>query len=65
MREIRNTYGVLVGKAKRKRPLGRVRRRWVDTNKIDLGENGWTVVHWIGLDKWRALVNAVITLRVP
>jgi hypothetical protein len=51
-------------KARRKEPLGRPRRRWVDLLEI-----GWGGVDWIGLDqdrdKWRALVNAVMNLRVP
>jgi predicted small integral membrane protein len=41
----------------------------VDNIKMDLLEIGWSNVHWIGLaqdrDRWRALVNAVIKLRVP
>jgi hypothetical protein len=36
---------------------------------MDLVEVGWSDVHWIGLaqdrDKWRALVNSVLNLRVP
>jgi hypothetical protein len=63
MREKRN--GVLVGK----RPLGRPRHRWVDNIRMDLGEVGWGDVDWIGLaqdrDRWRALVNSVLNLRVP
>jgi hypothetical protein len=50
-------------------PLGRPRYRWVDNIKMDLLEIGWGGVDWIGLaqdrDKWRALVNAVMNLRVP
>jgi hypothetical protein len=69
IREKRNAYGLLVGKPEGKRPLGRPRRRWVDNIKIDLGEIGWGGLGWIGLaqdrDKWRALVNAVMNLRVP
>jgi hypothetical protein len=57
-----------VGKPEGKRPLGRPRRIWVDNIKIDLLEIGWGSVDWIGLaqdrDKWRALVNAVMSLRV-
>jgi hypothetical protein len=48
---------------------GRPRRRWVDNIKMDLLEIGWGGVDWISLaqdrDKWRALVNAVMSLLVP
>jgi hypothetical protein len=37
----RNAYRILVGKPEGKRPLGRPRRRWVDTIKMDLREIGW------------------------
>jgi hypothetical protein len=64
-----NAYRLLVGKPEGKRRLGRPRRRWVDNIKKDLLEIGWGGVDWIGLaqdrDKWRALVNAVMNLRVP
>jgi hypothetical protein len=57
------------GKARRKRPLGRPRRRWVDNIKMDLREIGWDGMDWINLaqdrDRWRALVNTVKNLRVP
>jgi hypothetical protein len=60
---------LLVGKPEGKRPLGRPRRRWVDNIKMDLGEVGWDGVDWIDLaqdrGRWRALVNAVMNLRVP
>jgi hypothetical protein len=53
----------------KKRPLGRPRRRWVDNIKMDLREIGWEGMDWIDLaqdrDQWRALVNAVMNLRVP
>jgi hypothetical protein len=56
-------YRLLVGKPEGKRPLGRSRRRWMDTIRMDLGEVGWGDVDWIGLAKdrnrWRALVNSV------
>jgi hypothetical protein len=59
----------IVGKPEGKRPLGRPRRRWIDNIKMDLLEIGLSVVDWIGLAqdryKWRALVNAVLNLRVP
>jgi hypothetical protein len=41
MGEKRNAYRILVGKAERKRPLGKPRRRWVDDIKMDLREIGW------------------------
>jgi hypothetical protein len=65
----RNAYGILVGKPEGKRPLGRQRRRWVDNIKMDLREIGWDGEDWIDMaqdrDKWRALVNTVLNLRVP
>jgi hypothetical protein len=67
--EKRNAYRLLVGKPERKRPLGGQRRRWVDNIKMYVLEIGWGGVDWIGLaqdrEKWRALVNAVMNLRVP
>jgi hypothetical protein len=69
MGEKRNVYRLLVGKPERKSPLGRPRRRWIDNIKTDLLEIGLNVVDWIGLTQdrysWRALVNAVMNLRVP
>jgi hypothetical protein len=69
MREKRNMYRLLVGKAEGKRPLGRPRRMWIDNIKMDLLEIGLTIVDWIGLPqdryRWRALVNLVMNLRVP
>jgi hypothetical protein len=69
MGEKRNTYRLLVGKPEGNRPLGRPRRRWVDNIRMDIGEVRWGDVDWIGLAKdrnrWRALVNSVLNLRVP
>jgi hypothetical protein len=69
MGENRNAYRLLVGKREGKRPLGRPGRRWMDNIRIDLGEVRWVDVDWIGLAKdrnrWRALVNSVLNLRVP
>jgi hypothetical protein len=69
MREKRNAYRLLVGKPEGKRPLGRPRRRWVDNIRLYLGEVGWNDVDWISLaqdrNRWRALVNSVLNLRVP
>jgi hypothetical protein len=64
MGEKRKAYRLLVGKPEGKRPLGRPRRRWVDNIKMDLGD-----VDWIDLaqdrNRWRAVVNSVLNLRVP
>jgi hypothetical protein len=69
MGEKRNVYRLLVGKSEGKRPLGRPRRRWIVNIKMDFLEIGVSVVDWIGLAqdryRWRALVNAVMNLRVP
>jgi hypothetical protein len=61
-------YRVLVGIPEVRRPLGRPRRRWVENIRMDLQEVGG-YMDWIGLaqdrDRWRALVSAVMNLRVP
>jgi hypothetical protein len=65
MGEGRNEYSVLVGKPEEKSRLERPRRRWDDGIRMDLRYIG---VQWIRLaqdrDRWRALVNAVMNLRV-
>jgi hypothetical protein len=38
---MRNAYRILVGKPEGKRPLGRLRRKWMDTIKMDLRVIGW------------------------
>jgi hypothetical protein len=69
MGEKRNAYRLLVGKPEGKRPLGRSRRRWMDNIMMDLGKVGWGYVDWIDLaqdrNRWRALVNSVLNLRIP
>jgi hypothetical protein len=65
----RGVYRVLVGKPEGKRPRGRPRRRWEDNIKMDVQEVGCGGMDWIELaqdrDRWQALVNAVMKLRVP
>jgi hypothetical protein len=58
-----------MGKPEGKSPLGRPRDRWEDGIRMDLKEIGWGWgVEWIHLaqdrDHWRAVVNAVMNLRV-
>jgi len=65
MGERRGVYRVLVGKPEGERPLGRPRRRGED----NIQEVGCGSMDWIDLaqdrDRWRALVVAVMNLRVP
>jgi len=69
MGEERGVYRILVGKPVGKRPLGRLRRRWVDNIRMDLQEVGCGYMGWIGLaqdrDGWRRLVSAVMNTQVP
>ena len=69
MGDRRGVFRVLVGKPEGKRPLGKPRRRWDDNIKIDIQEVGCGGMDWIELaqdrDRWWALVNAVMNLRVP
>jgi hypothetical protein len=66
---MRGAYNILVGRPEGRRPLGRPRRRWEDNIKMDLRKIGFGDVDWIHLaqdkDRWRALVNTVMNLRVP
>jgi hypothetical protein len=67
MGERRVAYRILVGRPLGRRPLGRPRHRWEDNIKMDLQEVRWGM-DWIELaeyrDWWRALVKAVMNLRV-
>jgi hypothetical protein len=69
MGEKKGLYRVLVGKPEGKRPFGRPRRRWEDNIKMTFQEVRCGCVDWIELaqdrDKWRALVNTVMNIRVP
>jgi hypothetical protein len=68
MRKKRNAYRILVGKPDGKGPLGRPRCRWVNNIKMNLREIRSDGMDWVELardrDQWRALVNAVMNLRV-
>jgi hypothetical protein len=69
MGEVRGAYNILVGRPERRRPLGRPRRRWEDNINKDRSKIGFGDVDWIHLvqdmDRWWALVNTVMNLRVP
>jgi hypothetical protein len=61
-------YWVLMGKPERRRPIERSRHRWEDNIKmgfIEVGWGTWTIDLAQDRDRWRALVNAVMNLRVP
>jgi hypothetical protein len=62
-------YRVLIGRPEGKRPLGRTRRRWEDSIKIDLRDIGIDWMNWIRLIQDRvqclAFVSTVMNLRVP
>jgi hypothetical protein len=66
--ERRGVYKVSVRKPEGKGTLGKPRWRWEDNFKMDLQEVECRGVEWIELaqdcDRWRALVNAVMNLRV-
>jgi hypothetical protein len=67
--ERRDVYRDFVVKPEGNRTLGRPRRKWECNIKLDLLEVGYGVKDWIeqaeDRDIWRALVNAVMNIRVP
>jgi hypothetical protein len=69
MRQRTSVCRVLVGKPEGNRPLGRLRRRWEENNKMDLKKVECGGTDWIDLaqvrDRWWAFVKAVMKLRVP
>ena len=64
-----SVYRFSVGKPEGKRQLGRHRHRWEDNIKVDLMEVECGGMDWIDLiqdrDRWRELLNAVMSIRVP
>ena len=69
MEEGTSAFKIFAGKPTGKRPLGRPRRRWEDNIRMDLEEIGINSGNWFDSAQdrnyWRALVNAVLHLRVP
>ena len=67
--EGRGVYRVFMGKSGRKRPVGRARRRWEDNIKMDFQEVRCGGTDWVEMfqdkDTCRALVTAVMNLRIP
>jgi hypothetical protein len=65
---VRNAYNIFIGKPYEKRPFGRIGHRWELNIRTDLREIEWEGVDWMHLaqvrDRWRALVNMVMNLRV-
>jgi hypothetical protein len=69
MGKMRKAYNIFVGKTQGKRPPGKPRRRWEDSDRMYLMEILWEGVDWIHLaqdrDRWRPLVNTVRNFWVP
>jgi hypothetical protein len=69
MVERRGACRVLMGRLEGKRPLGRPKHRWKDNIKMNFQEAAWGDMDLIDLTYnkgwWRAVVNAVMNLRVP
>ena len=69
MEEGSSAFKMLTGKPTGKRSLGRHRRRWEDSIRMDLEEIGINAGNWVesaqDRNYWRALVNAALNLRVP
>jgi hypothetical protein len=65
----RDACWILMGNPEGKRPLRKLRCRWVDNTKMNLREIGWGDVDWIDLaqdrDQWRAPVNTLMNIWVP
>jgi hypothetical protein len=67
--EMRSAHTILIGQSEWKRRLGKPRLRWEDNIRMDLKEIGWECVEWMyqgeDRDRWWALVNTVMSIRVP
>ena len=61
-----NAFKILTGKRTGKRPIGRPRRRWEYTIRMDLEEIGINAGNWVDSAQdrnyWRALMNAAFNL---
>jgi hypothetical protein len=68
MGQERKVYKVFMGEPEGKRSLVRPRLRWENGIRMDLRETGLGDVDWIRLaqdrGRWRAVVSAVMNLRV-
>ena len=69
MEKGRSAFKILIGKATGKKSLGRPRRRWEDNIRMDLKGIDVNTRNWVDSaqdrDYSRALVKAVLNLRVP
>ena len=63
-----SVFKILTDKPTGKRPLGRPRRRWEHNIRIDLKKIGTNTTNFVDSaqdrDYWRAVLNAVLNLRV-
>jgi hypothetical protein len=69
MREMKNSYNILIRNPQGKRSLGRCRRRRKENIKMDLKKIWWEVVDWIhptqDENQWRAVVNTGMNISIP
>ena len=66
MEEDRGAFKILTNTSIGKRPLGRPRRRWEDSIRMDLKEIGINTRNWADLAQDRtSLVNVALNLRFP
>jgi hypothetical protein len=68
MGDISNVYKMLVRKSEEKKLPRRPRQRWKYSNRMDLREIGWELsdrIHLGDWDQWQAVVNTVVSCRVP